>query len=116
MKFASKETAFLGKNDVCRLATASRDAKPHVVPVCYIFHKGYFYIATDYGTKKYNNLLENPQVALVVDTYKPHRAVVVEGKAKILERGKSSDESGRCSTGNSTGQGTTLGKRESPPS
>ena len=88
MKFTPKETAFLKKNEVCRLATASRDAEPHVVPVCYIFHDGYFYIATDYGTKKYKNLLKNPKVALVVDTYKPHKAVVVEGGAKILERGE----------------------------
>lgn len=87
MKFTSRETAFLKKNEVCRLATASSDARPHVVPVCYIFHDGCFYIATDYGTKKHRNLLENPRVALVVDTYKPHRAVAVEGEAKILERG-----------------------------
>jgi PPOX class probable F420-dependent enzyme len=88
MKFSPKETAFLEKNEVCRLATASRGADPHVVPVCYIFRGGCFYIATDYGTKKYRNVAENPRAALVVDTYNPHRAVVVEGTVEILERGE----------------------------
>ncbi len=88
MRFTSKETAFLKRNEVCRLATVSRDAMPHVVPVCYLFHEGHFYIVTDYETKKYKNVLENPKVALVVDVYKPHKAVTIESKAEILERGE----------------------------
>lgn len=88
MKFISKETAFLKKNEVCRLATASRDAKPHLTPVCYIFREGHFYIVTDYDTKKYKNVLENPKVALVVDVYNPNKAVAVEGEVEILERGE----------------------------
>ena len=88
MKFTSEETAFLKKNEVCRLATASRDGKPHVTPVCYIFQEGCFYIATDYDTKKYKNASENPKVALVVDTYKPHKAVAVGGEVEILKRGE----------------------------
>lgn len=88
MKFTPKETAFLNKNEVCRLATASRDTSPHVTPVCYLLQDGNFYIATDYGTKKYKNVLKNPKAALVVDVYKPHRAVTVEGEAEILGRGE----------------------------
>ncbi len=88
MKFTSKETAFLKRNEVCRLATVSHDTSPHVTPVCYLFHKGHFYITTDYETKKYKNVLENPKVALVVDVYKPHKAVAVEGEAEVLERGE----------------------------
>lgn len=88
MRFTSKETAFLKKNEVLRLATASHDARPHVTPVCYVFHDGNFYITTDYDTKKYKNVLENPKVALVVDVYKPHKAVAVEGEAEVLERGE----------------------------
>jgi nitroimidazol reductase NimA-like FMN-containing flavoprotein (pyridoxamine 5'-phosphate oxidase superfamily) len=88
MKFTSNETAFLNKNEVCRLATASRDARPHVIPVCYIFREGHFYIVTDYDTKKYKNVLENPKVALVVDVYSPHKAIAVKGEVDILERGE----------------------------
>jgi nitroimidazol reductase NimA-like FMN-containing flavoprotein (pyridoxamine 5'-phosphate oxidase superfamily) len=88
MKFTSKETALLKKNEVCRLATASRDAEPHVTPVCYIFREGHFYIATDYDTKKYKNVVENPKVALVVDVYNPNKAVAIEGKVEVLEHGE----------------------------
>jgi len=87
MELTEKETEFLKKNEVCRLATVGKDGQPHVVPVCYIFHRGAIYIATDYGTKKYENVKRNPRVALVVDTYKPHKAVVIQGRVEILERG-----------------------------
>jgi PPOX class probable F420-dependent enzyme len=88
MRFKPAERKFLEENEVCRLATADGGGMPHVAPVCYIFHDGAFYIATDYGTRKYRNLRENPRAALVVDHYKPHRAVAVQGRVEILERGE----------------------------
>ncbi|MEM2866779.1 MAG: pyridoxamine 5'-phosphate oxidase family protein [Candidatus Hadarchaeales archaeon] len=88
MRFSGKEREFLERNEVCRLATAGRDGLPHVVPVCYLFRGGTFYVATDYGTRKYRNVRENPRAALVVDTYRPHRAVVVWGRVEVLERGE----------------------------
>ncbi len=86
MKFTKKEADFIDAREVCRLATSS-DNKPHVVPVCYIFMDGHFYIATDYGTKKYHNIMKNVSVSLVVDTYQPNKAVMVEGEAELIERG-----------------------------
>lgn len=88
MRFGRGEREFLERNEVGRLATAGRDGLPHVVPVCYLFRDGLFYIATDYGTRKYRNVVENPRAALVVDTYKPHRAVMVQGRVEVLERGE----------------------------
>jgi nitroimidazol reductase NimA-like FMN-containing flavoprotein (pyridoxamine 5'-phosphate oxidase superfamily) len=88
VRLTGKEREFLEKNEVCRLATSDRSGVPHVVPVCYIFHRGAVYIATDYGTKKFRNVKENPRAALVVDTYKPHRAVLIQGRVEILERGE----------------------------
>lgn len=88
MKFTKKEADFLEKNEVCRFATVDKNGQPHVVPVCYIFHDDSIYVATDYDTKKYKNVRENPRAALVVDTYKPHRAIVIQGKVEILERGE----------------------------
>jgi len=73
---------------VGRLATVGSDGLPHVVPVCYLFEGGVFYVATDYGTRKYRNVRENPRAALVVDTYRPHRAVMVQGEVEVLERGE----------------------------
>ncbi len=88
MRFSRKEREFLEGNEVGRLATVGSDGLPHVVPVCYLFEGGAFYVATDYGTRKYRNVRENPRAALVVDTYRPHRAVMVQGKVEVLERGE----------------------------
>ena len=85
---APKQLAFLRAHEVCRLATASRDARPHVVPVIYAVDGEDVVIAIDYGTKKLGNLRENAKVALVVDDYHPNHAVMVEGDCEILERGK----------------------------
>jgi nitroimidazol reductase NimA-like FMN-containing flavoprotein (pyridoxamine 5'-phosphate oxidase superfamily) len=82
-KFTAKEQAFLKANQVCRLATASKDAKPQVTPVIYTLDGGAFVIAVDYGTKKLKNVRENPNVALVVDKLRPTKAVAVEGTCKV---------------------------------
>lgn len=64
-KFSSKQLAFINKYEVCRNATVG-NGKPHVVPMCYILINDLFYLATDYGIKKYKNLLKNRNVALVM--------------------------------------------------
>ena len=85
---SSKALSFLKDHELCRLATASKDAKPHVVPVIYALDGENVIIAVDYGTKKLKNLKQNNGVALVVDDYRPNHAVMVEGECEILERGK----------------------------
>ena len=85
---SSKALSFLKDRELCRFATASKDAKPHVVPVIYALDGENIIIAVDYGTKKLKNLRENRLVALVVDDYRPNHAVMVEGGCEILERGK----------------------------
>jgi len=79
---------FLKGHEVCRLATASKDAKPHVVPVIYAMDGENVVIAIDYGTKKLRNLRENGKVALVADDFHPNHAVMVEGECELFERGK----------------------------
>ncbi len=83
-----KERDFLEKHELCRLATASRDGQPHVVPVIYALDGDDLVIAIDYGTKKLKNMRENRRVALVVDEYRPNGGAMVEGECEILERGK----------------------------
>ena len=83
-----RELDFLRRHELCRLATASGDGRPHVVPVIYALDGGDIVVAVDYGTKKLRNLRENRRVALVVDTYRPNRGLMVEGDCKIFERGK----------------------------
>jgi len=89
MRFTILETKFLLSNEVCRLATAYGD-NPHVTPISYIFERGKLAFATDYGTKKYRNIVKNKKVAVVVDTYDSstnNRAIVIEGNAEIIEYG-----------------------------
>jgi PPOX class probable F420-dependent enzyme len=87
VKFTAKEEAFLKSNEICRLATASKDGRPQVTPVMYALDGTGFVIAVDYGTKKLKNVRENLNVALVVDRLRPTRAVTVEGTCKVHERG-----------------------------
>jgi PPOX class probable F420-dependent enzyme len=81
---------YLKSHELCRLATASRDARPHVVPVIYAVDGEDVIVAVDYGTRKLRNLMENPRAALVVDEYRPgpHGGLFVEGDCEVLERGK----------------------------
>ena len=84
----ARQLGFLRAHELCRLATASKGARPHVVPVIYAIDGENLVVAADYGTRKLKNLRENGKVALVVDDYHPNHAVMVEGDCEVLERGK----------------------------
>ena len=88
MKLTAKQESFLRSNDVCRLATASKEGKPQVTPVIYALDGIDVVIATDYGTKKLKNVRENLNVSLVVDRLRPNKAVVIEGTCKVYEEGQ----------------------------
>jgi coenzyme F420-0:L-glutamate ligase / coenzyme F420-1:gamma-L-glutamate ligase len=71
------QAAFAEAQRAGRMATADRAGQPHVVPVCYAYADGSFYIALDAKPKRVaherlkrvRNILDNPQVALVIDRY-----------------------------------------------
>jgi uncharacterized protein len=89
VKVTQKESKFLLENEVCRIAT-SHDDVPHVVPVAYIYDKDAITFVTDYGTRKYKNLEVNKNVSVVVDVYDhsgENKAIILQGKAVIIERG-----------------------------
>ena len=83
-----KQLGFLRGHELCRLATASKEGRPHVVPVIYALDREDVVVAIDYGTKKLGNLRQNRQVALVVDEFRPNKGLMIEGDCEILERGK----------------------------
>lgn len=95
IEFTRAEERFLVRNELGRLATISPDGMPHVVPVCYIYEAGKLFVATDYATKKYRNVLANDRLALVVDVYRPNRGVLIQGKGKIVEAGPEFQEAYR---------------------
>jgi pyridoxamine 5'-phosphate oxidase family protein len=95
--FTDDEVAFLTESRLARVATASREGQPHIVPVVYEFDGVAFYF-TGWNlekTLKFRNLAENKKVAIVVDDlvtvcpWKP-RGVEVRGVAELgKEDGKS---------------------------
>jgi PPOX class probable F420-dependent enzyme len=88
---------FLTAARVGRLATADREGRPLVVPVCYVFDGAHLYSAVDAKPKRtrelrrLRNIGENPRVSLVVDEYDEDwtrlRYVIVEGHADVLTDG-----------------------------
>lgn len=90
VKFSKKEEKFLLENEVGRVATSHNDI-PHITPVSYIYENNWFFIATDYDTRKYKNLKANKNIALAVDIYNSsveNKAVVIQGTVDIIERGE----------------------------
>jgi PPOX class probable F420-dependent enzyme len=97
--FTEPQLAFLQAQRAGRLATANRDGAPHVIPVCYACDGGSLYIALDAKPKRVaparlrrvRNILENPQVALVVDRYSDDWSelayVLIQGSAVLLPPG-----------------------------
>ncbi len=92
---------------VARLATADAKGCPHVVPVCYVYDGGVFYTPLDRKPKReaperlvrVRNILENPQVALIVDEYSEEWGklwyILVRGTAELLQEGREREEACR---------------------
>ena len=88
---------FVLSHAVARLATADKNGQPHVIPFCYAFDGERFYFVVDEKPKRQTgkplkrirNLLENPQVALVIDDYADDWTqlayVLVSGTAALVE-------------------------------
>ena len=88
--FSEKELRFILDNEICRIATAKNNI-PHVVPVCYIYKDNNIFFATDYKTKKYQNLTENKRISLIIDLYdkkNDNKGIRIDGIASIIERGE----------------------------
>ncbi len=94
-----EEERLVNARRVGHLATADSQGAPHVVPVCFAYHNGYFYSVLDEkpkrtpvaNLKRVRNILANPQVALVVDHYEEEWSnlwyLLIFGKAQMLEKG-----------------------------
>jgi len=69
VSFTEDEVDFLTQSRLARVATASRDGQPHVVPVVYEFDGLAFYFAgwNLERSLKFRNILENDKVAMVID-------------------------------------------------
>ncbi len=91
------EAAFVNGRRVAHLATADVSGRPHVMPVCFAYEGGRFYVAIDekpkrtLRLKRLQNIEENPRVVLLFDHYDEEWArlgwVLVQGSADVIERG-----------------------------
>jgi nitroimidazol reductase NimA-like FMN-containing flavoprotein (pyridoxamine 5'-phosphate oxidase superfamily) len=88
MRFSNVEKRFVQRNEVGKLATVGPHGIPHIVPVCYIYKAETFWVATDYATRKYRNLLKSDGVALLIDEgFYSSRGLLVQGRSRIIEKG-----------------------------
>ena len=98
--FSPDVAEFVRSHRVARLATADAGGAPYAVPICYAFDGKCIYTALDLKPKRVGgrqlkrvrNILENPQVALVIDDYSEDWSelsyVMVRGAADIIESGE----------------------------
>ena len=83
---------------VAHLATADKNGRPHVIPICFVFDGKRFYSPIDEKPKRttklkrLRNIAENPNVALVIDRYDEDwrrlAYMLIFGKARVLRAGK----------------------------
>jgi PPOX class probable F420-dependent enzyme len=87
--------ALLEQSRIAHLATAGRDARPHVVPLCYLLDGDSLYFVVDEkpktpgkALKRMRNIAENPAVALIVDRYDEDwtrlEYLLVQGRAEVV--------------------------------
>lgn len=100
---------FLERQRVARLATASAEAEPHVVPICFCLLGDTLYVAIDEKPKtgdlarlrRLRNIAANPRVAVVADVYDDADwsrlgFVLLRGSARVIQGG---DEHARAVSG-----------------
>ena len=99
-----RDTALVQNARVARLATADSSGAPHLIPICFTYDGAAFYSVLDQKPKRTSvtrlrrvrNILENPQVALVIDSYEEDWSrlwyILVTGSAQLLEPGKEQSE------------------------
>ena len=100
MRLTKEQQRFIRSARVAHLATADREGRPHVIPICFAFDGKALYSPIDekpkrtspLGLKRVRNILENPHVAVVVDRYdenwKKLAYVLIRGRARLLTRGE----------------------------
>lgn len=86
-EFSPEAAAFLSRPLLGRLATASPDGQPHVVPVWYLLEGEELWISSFKSTRKVVDLRRNPKCAIVIDVENAEgglTAVTIEGRAELV--------------------------------
>ncbi len=82
---------------VAHLATAGRDGRPHVVPICFVLEGDVLYFTVDAkpkrtaNLKRLRNIAANPAVSVLVDHYEDEWDklwwVRIDGTARVVASG-----------------------------
>ena len=93
MKLNKRISKLIELERVCHVATSGKKGVPHVVPVVHVLAEGKIYFASEKKARKVANLRENPRVTVTVDLYAEAwsnvKGVMVQGEAKLIEKGPS---------------------------
>lgn len=85
----SELKSFFDEPRMAHLATSSRNGKPRVTPIWFIYENGLFYFTTRLGRLKGQQIQRNPDVALSIATdVHPYVAVCAFGKAEIVKENR----------------------------
>jgi PPOX class probable F420-dependent enzyme len=91
VRLTKKVAKLLAYERVCRVATAGASGRPHLVPVVHVVAGDKIYFGSGDDGRKVQNLRDNPQVTVTVDLYSDDwsqlRGVMVQGTARLIERG-----------------------------
>ena len=91
MRLTKKIAQLIERERVCRVATVNPEGLPHLVPVCAVVADGRIYFGSGDDARKVKNLQANPRIAVTVDLYSDDwahiKGVLVQGQAKLIERG-----------------------------
>ena len=83
---------------IARLATLDAERSPHLVPICFVYHRSVFYSAIDRKPKRVapeklarlEHIRRTPEVALLIDYYDEDWSllwyILVRGKAGVVPR------------------------------
>jgi nitroimidazol reductase NimA-like FMN-containing flavoprotein (pyridoxamine 5'-phosphate oxidase superfamily) len=78
---------FLRNGRIIRIASVSKEGKPHIAPIWYVYRNGKFYVKTSSKSRKVKNIKKNNAVAFSLDVgggFSDIKAVAGSGLAKIV--------------------------------
>jgi len=91
VRLTKKVAKLIGHERVCRVATADAEGRSHLVPVCHVLAGDRIYFGSGDDGRKVKNIKANAQIAVTVDLYSDDwsqlRGVMVQGTARLIERG-----------------------------
>jgi len=78
---------FLAAERTCRVATAGKDGRPHVVPLWFVWDSGALWLSSVVRSQRWTDLMRDPRVAVLVDAgegYDELRGAELRGSVEVV--------------------------------